>query len=92
MARYWVNAPFTYPTKSGGSRQFHPLDQGLIFDTTNPLWDLAAGWTPPPHPDVLRPMDAAAQTALQTARAPYADQQVPGLGYVPAGAPPLFNP
>jgi hypothetical protein len=95
MARYWIAAPFSYTGKSGGARYvtFEGLPQSSrIFDTTDPRWDLPVGWLPPPNMDVLYPMDATAQTALQTARAPYAGQQWPGLGYIPAGAPPLFNP
>jgi hypothetical protein len=66
MARYWVDAPFTYTDAGGNARLWHPLDNGRIFDTTNAAVNIPAGWTPSPGL-CLRPMDSVAQAALTTA-------------------------
>ena len=93
MAKYFCKSPFTYMTAGGIPRVFDPLYNGSpIFDTTNTALAVPGSWVPPPWPDALLPMDSAAQTALQTARAPYAGATWPGLGYVPSGAPPIYNP
>ena len=90
--KFWVDTPFTYTTKSGLLRhvRFEGYDYSWhIFDTTDIRYDLPNGWTPPLIG--LRPMDSAAQTALNNARFGKTGIQLPGIGLLPANEP-IFNP
>ena len=82
MALYAVVMPcFTYRSASGLTRHVQAVAWTTTrFDTTNPELDLPPGWTPPVIG--LRPMDAAAKAALDSVRAPYVGQQLPGIGLV----------
>lgn len=92
MAKYWIDTRLVYTDKNGQfrcvDRYTLPLDSH-IFDTSDPFWGVPNGFVPPVVG--VRPLDAAAKTALDAARAPFVGKQLPGIGMVPANEP-IYNP
>jgi len=85
MAKYYVCGPIEYRDSNGMARFFNPETEpnsdDRVIDTTDPRWAIPANWVPPIVG--VRPMDAAAKTALDAARGPYLGLgQLPGLGIV----------
>jgi hypothetical protein len=77
---YWASNPAYWGYRDGG---------GHAFDTTDVYWDLPGGWTPPLVG--VRPMDSAAQTALNAARVGKTGVQLPGIGILPVNEP-IYSP
>ena len=94
MAKYYIVRPGIHYRCRSGFEVFAPYnanDTSLnVFDTADPRRDVPDPFVPPVIG--LRPGDAAAKTALDAARAPYANgTQWPGLGVVDPDEP-IWSP
>jgi hypothetical protein len=88
--KFYVDAPFTYRSTQGDIRYVTLADTmfgtyGRVFDTSLAVLAVSGSWVPPLTG--LRPMDAAAKTALDAARAGKEGQYFPGCGLVPVNEP-----
>jgi hypothetical protein len=82
-----IIGPFQYLCRSGIVRYVPgTLSAPRLFDTDDPLseWDLPDNFVVPITG--LAALDEESAAALDAVRAPYAGQNLPGLGYVPPKA------